>query len=49
MVDDQPGESGSSDLEDEVVVRKKCIKCEIVLTLIQYVEATNDRDILGLS
>ena len=32
MAGDQPGENGSSDSDDEVVVRQKCLKYQIVLT-----------------
>ena len=47
MAGDRPGESSSSDSGDEVVVmiQKMSQVRDCTDTLIQYVDATNDRDI----
>ena len=45
---DQPGESKSNDSEDKLVVRQKMSQVrDCIDTLVQYVDATNDRDIKG--
>ena len=48
LAGDQSGESCCSDLEDEVVVRQRMSQVrDSIDTLIQYVDATNYRDIQG--
>ena len=48
LAGDQPGESSSSESEDEVVeIPRMSPERDCIDTVIQYVDVTNDRDIQG--